>query len=177
MTIVTYTRNGTDYSVDTAALPPVAVEYLLQYGWRQSLQDSIAGLEKATKEDFIARKDAAAEKGEAFDEDLEATVATAIDARLQQRAKAIADGSVTTSRAPRETVDPFANMCYKVAAEYASAAVKAANVKRPKGDDWNKLVAAVLAAHKAKIEKDARKRLDAAAANPVDLAAIMAQLG
>lgn len=47
-----YSRNGNDYAVDSAELPEAAISYLLQYGWAQSLQDSIAGREKKVRDEL-----------------------------------------------------------------------------------------------------------------------------
>ena len=54
MTKVTYTHaTAGELSLETSTLPESAISYLLQYGFSQSLQDSIAGRAKAVREELF----------------------------------------------------------------------------------------------------------------------------
>lgn len=77
-----YSRNGNDYAVDSATLPEKAIEYLLQYGWAQSLQDSIAGREKKVRDELAAEQPDMApdEVRQAVLDDLHGTMGKRMDA-------------------------------------------------------------------------------------------------
>lgn len=51
MTTLTYGRHGQTYSTKVEDLPAEAIAYLLQYGWAQSLQDSVAGRAKKVRDE------------------------------------------------------------------------------------------------------------------------------
>jgi uncharacterized protein YbjQ (UPF0145 family) len=171
MTTLSYARNGQTYAVEVESLPPTAIHYLLQYGWAQSLQDSIAGREKKVKEEFIdqLRAKALEELGqgatEADADDLvleqldEGEIRTAqvqdIHGQLQKRMDAIIAGTVGT-RSVGEPRDPLK----AVAADMIRTKAKATGVKFTK-EQLAEKVATVLAndAQRAKVqaEYDARK--------------------
>lgn len=179
MTTLSYNRDGNEFSAEVETLPPAAIAYLLQYGWAQSLQDSIAGRAKAVLQEISdaerARLIEAAKPGDPDPAEIQAGVdeymtANAADIRRQvlediegqlaKRADAIKAGSVGTRVAqPR---DAFASMCKKIAGEMLLAALKAKNTKRPKPDAFEALVVQVLDKHKDKIEAEAKRRIDAA---------------
>lgn len=49
---VTFEKFGQEFSVEVESLPKESLEYLIQYGWNQSLQDCIAGRAKAVAEEY-----------------------------------------------------------------------------------------------------------------------------
>lgn len=164
--IVTYERDGKTYSCDTSKLPEKSIEYLLQYGWAQSLQDSIAGAAKRAREDYLAL---AKEAGETPTEsDIAETVAQAVEGLLSKRADSIQAGNVGVRVGqPR---DPFAAMCKRIATSMLRQGFKAANMKWPKDQDKvNELVAKVLVDHKDKIEAEATRRLETEKDMVIDL--------
>jgi len=166
---LTYTRNGKEYSVETESLKAESLSYLLQYGFSQSLQDSIAGAEKAVRQEYKEQADAA---GETVDEaEVAEAVKQDIDGTLQKRVDAILAGTVGT-RVPQQR-DPFAAMCKRIATEMARKGFKAANIKWPK-DRADEVVGKVLEKHKAAIEAEAKKRLDAQSEVTVDMTGIVA---
>jgi len=124
---VTYTRDGTTFAVDVEKLPPKSLEYLLQYGFAQSLQDSIAGRAKAVRAECV-------EKGGMTEAEIVAAVEADIAGQLGKRQDAIAAGTVGTP-SPR---DPVATL--------AREQVKAALAKAGKKVDADKL-AELVAGH------------------------------
>lgn len=104
---LSYTRNGTefwqDFTVDfdsdneivsIAGLKPETVKYLLQYGWAQSLQDSIAGREKKVR-DEIAAQVAAGERDEPAGDEISKAVSDDLEGALGKRMDAILAGTVS----------------------------------------------------------------------------------
>lgn len=179
MTTLIYERDGHKYEAEVETLPPIAIAYLLQYGWAQSLQDSIAGRAKSLLGEISdserARLIEAAKPNDPdpeliqldVDEYMQSNaelirkqVLSEIEGTLNKRADAIKAGSVGARvSAPR---DAFASMCKKVATEMLLAALKAKNTKRPKPDAFEALVVQVLEKHKEKIEVEAKRRIEAA---------------
>ena len=83
---VAFEKDGTAYTVDTATLPQASVDYLLQYGFAQSLQDCIAVRAKAVR----------AERAEAGDDEDAITLAVMADleGKLNKRVDAIVAGTM-----------------------------------------------------------------------------------
>lgn len=179
MTTLVYERDGQRYEATVEQLPPVAIAYLLQYGWAQSLQDSIAGRAKAVLQEIADSERARVIEAKLFSEespdiadhitefmqenraDIAAQVRADIEGQLNKRADAIKAGTVGT-RVGVQRGSPFDNMCKKVATEMLLAALKAKNTKRPKPEAFDALLVQVLEKHKSKIEAEATRRIDAA---------------
>jgi hypothetical protein len=177
MTTLSYARNGQTYEAVVENLPPKAIEYLLQYGWAQSLQDSIAGREKKVKEEYIdqMRAKAVEELGEKpatmSDEEYARLIddsvldymndgtmremqAQDLHGQLSKRMDAIIAGTIGT-RAVGEPRDPLK----AVAADMIRAKAKATGVKFTKEELADK-VAKVLAndAQRAKVQAEYERR-------------------
>lgn len=179
MTTLVYERDAVRYEAVVEELPATAIAYLLQYGWAQSLQDSIAGRGKAVLEEIADSHRAAlieaakpndpdpatiadqlAEYMQVNRTDIARQVSADIAGTLNKRADAIKSGTVGARVAqPR---DAFLTMCKRIAGEMISAALKAQNVKRPKPEKMEELVNAALAKHKDRIEAEATRRIEAA---------------
>ena len=108
-----YNKSGVEYSVETDSLPQISRDYLMQYGWDQSLQDCIAGVAKATR---IAR----AKAGDTA-EQVMAAIESAVAAKLAKRIDAIKAGTMglPTVRDPVRTL----------AVEYVTRALKKKGVQ------------------------------------------------
>lgn len=156
--MLTYERNGKTYQLDEEALPETAISYLLQYGFAQSLQDSIAGRAKAVREEYEA---AAKENNETVNPaDLARAIESDLDGQLSKRLDAIRTGSVGSRVGTPK--DPFKAMCLRVAREMLSAALKAANTKMPKDKEKvAELVATLIERNRAKVETEAKRRMEA----------------
>jgi hypothetical protein len=156
---VSYTRNGTEYSVEVESLPPKSVEYLLQYGWSQSLQDAIAGDAKRIKDEMIAKADAAGETAPTSDE-IEAAVKAGLDEALADRVKSISDGTV----GDRVGIvrNPFETACRDLAEKKLVEGFRASNQKLPdrKTDagraKYKEFVVMVLDRNREVIEKEVK---------------------
>jgi len=95
--IVKFEKEGlTPFTLDTDKLPAASVEYLLQYGFAQSMQDCIAGRAKAVATEREKEGDTKAEIAEA--------IAIDIESRLAKRRDAIESGTMTQP----STRDPVA---------------------------------------------------------------------
>jgi hypothetical protein len=166
--IVEYTRDGQTYQLDTTTLGAEALAYLINYGFRQSMQDSIAGRAKAVREEMetFTRAD-----GTTFtQEQINKAVADDIAGTLGKRLDAIKSGAIT-QRAAGEPRDPFAAMCRRIAVEILRATAKAKGKKLPKADsdEYEALVGKVLAAKAEDIETEAKRRMAAAESVDIDL--------
>lgn len=179
MTILVYERDNTRYEVEVEKLPATAIAYLLQYGWAQSLQDSIAGRGKTVLEEIanshraalieaakpndpdpVLIADQLTEYMQVNRADIAEQVRADIAGTLNKRADAIKSGTVGARVAqPR---DAFESMCMKVAGEMLLAALKAQNTKRPKPDAFTELAKKVRAKHAEKVEAEATRRIEAA---------------
>lgn len=152
--MLTYERNGRVYSADPNKLPAESIAYLLQYGWAQSLQDSIAGREKKVRDEYKAKSDAGEDPGS-----VEIGVAQDLDAALSKRMDAILAGTMgQRDSTPR---DPFGAMCKRIASEMLSKALKASKttVKRD-SDKWAELLAQVSEKYASQISAEAKRRLE-----------------
>jgi hypothetical protein len=114
MTKVSYERNGTTFAVEVESLPPASIAYLLQYGFAQSLQDSIAGLAKAKRlelEETDSFKNGLL-SAESISDECDLAVLT----KLQDRTDAIMAGTVGARvGTPRDEVTTLAREQVKAA--------------------------------------------------------------
>lgn len=141
---VTYEREGQTFETVVENLPPKAVEYLLQYGWAQSLQDSIAGLAKAKRADLEETDDF--KNGLLSEDDILAEIKAATLAKLSERAKAIVEGTIG-AKVGTGKVDDIT----KLAREQVSAALKAKGMKLDmKTDEGKAKFAELVENHKTK---------------------------
>lgn len=133
-----------------ATLPEAALDYLLAYGFKQSLTDAIAGRAKKL-----------ADEGKSVSE-----VEEALNAILARRFDAIVSGTIGTrgNGAPRLT--GLEKIKHDLAVKMLKAAVTAKGAKWPKQDDEGKAwvaerVEALLAhpKHGPKIEAEAQEEL------------------
>lgn len=150
---LTYSRNGKTYAIETTTLPDAAINYLLQYGFAQSLQDSIAGLQARTEKEILE------ESPDLAEDEIQAKVLEAIDARLLKRLDAIIAGMQVQTR---ESRDPFASECKRVAIEGLKAYAKAKGKKLPKvgSDEYDSMLEKYSTHFAEKIAESAKKRLD-----------------
>lgn len=130
MTTLSYERNGKTYSAEVESLPAPAIAYLLQYGFAQSLQDSIAGRAKAVMEEMLPpvadrKPDFVAPAKEA----IAAAILQDLDGQLNKRLDAIVAGTVAT-RGPGVARDPTSGIVRELLVAYAKAKGK----KLPKAD-------------------------------------------
>jgi hypothetical protein len=152
--IVIYNRAGRTWQADTAKLPPAAIDYLLQNGFSQSLQDAFVGpAAKAKKE------------GEG-----QTTIDALIVASIEKRHDAILAGTVGArvglGRDPVRTV----------AKEMLEAWAKANGFKLPKEKDkLAPLIDKWLSKHQAEViaEVEARKATKLQEIDADDLESLM----
>jgi hypothetical protein len=105
---VVFNKSGREYATETDSLPEASRNYLMQYGWDQSLQDCIAGLAKATT---LARQKAGDSAAAVV-----IAVEKAIAEKLQKRMDSIKAGTMGLPVAR----DPIRTL----AAEYVAKALK-----------------------------------------------------
>lgn len=137
MATLSYGRNGKTYSAEVETMKPETIAYLLQYGWAQSLQDSIAGLAKKVE----------AENGD---------VEQAIDGQLNKRLDAILSGTIS-SRGTGEARDPLKAIANGMIRK--ALALKGAKVDK---DKFAALVNQLLETNRPKVEAElARQKAEA----------------
>lgn len=160
---VQYTRDGVEYALETGNLPETAISYLLQYGFAQSLQDSIAGRAKAVRDEMVEEG-----KKEGSEAPTEAEIVEAIKqdiaGTLAKRMDAISRGEVAT-RGEGVARDPAAG----IIREILVASAKKAGKKLPKADsdEYKAMVAKVREAKADYIKAELERR--AAAADEIDI--------
>lgn len=169
-----YERNGKDYGHDVSVqteesgvivvegVSQKTLEYLLQYGWAQSLQDSIAGREKKVRDEYAAK----IANGETFEADeIDAAVAAEIDGLLMKRADGILSGTLR-ERGVGEQRDPLRS----VATEMVKAALKAMGKKVTK-EKMAELVNGMLSddTKRAKVQAELDRRRAEAAGFDIEL--------
>lgn len=139
---LTYTRNGTEFwqeftvdfdeaegVVSIAGLKPETIKYLLQYGWAQSLQDSIAGREKKVRDEIAAQN--ATGLAVLAEDEIEAQVAADIEGALGKRMDGILAGTVS-SRAVGEPKDQLRAVANDMVRKALAAAKKKATKEQVK---------------------------------------------
>lgn len=163
MTTLSYERGGKVYATEVETLSATAIAYLLQYGWAQSLQDSIAGRAKAVAEEMLPPvADRKADFVVPTQTQIDAAVATDIDGMLQKRSAAIIAGTVAT-RGTGVARDPAAGIVRELLVAWAKAKGK----KLPKADsDEYKALADRMREIKA---DDIKNELERRAALDVDI--------
>lgn len=129
MTTLSYERNGKTYSTEVETLPATAIAYLLQYGFSQSLQDSIAGRAKAVEQEL--RNPDPKPQGWVLlpDDQITNAIASDIEGTLNKRLDAIVAGNVAT-RGPGTARDPAAGIVRELLVAWA----KGKDKKLPKAD-------------------------------------------
>lgn len=161
MTKVTYTHaTAGELSLETSTLPESAISYLLQYGFSQSLQDSIAGRAKAVREELL-KADPATSPGV-----IDAAIADDIQGALLKRLDAIEKGEVATrgSGTPR---DPASGIVRELLVAYA----KSKGMKLPKADsdEYAALATKMRAAKAEYITAELARRASAVEELDIDL--------
>lgn len=158
---LSYVNNGKEYFVHTDDLGPDAIAYLLSYGFRQSLQDSIAGRALKVRNEYLAAAKEAEAKGEFFDaseDTIQAAIAQDLDGALTKRRDAVQAGTIKAGGSGQR--DPFGTLCWNIASDMVVAAFKKKHGgKGPKRDDaFDALVQACLDKHRDAIEAEAKRR-------------------
>lgn len=135
---------GKTYSLDTTSLPQASQDYLLQYGFNQSLQDCIAGVAKAVR----------AERVEAGDDEeaIEAAIEAAIEGKLSKRVDSLVAGTMGLPT----TRDPLATLAKEIVTQHLAA--KGAKVSKEK---LAELVATYLAKSRPQLEAELERRKSA----------------
>lgn len=129
MTTLSYERNGKTYTAEVETLPAPAIAYLLQYGFAQSLQDSIAGRAKAVEQELRNPDPKPANWVLLPDDQIANAVASDIEGTLNKRLDAIIAGSVAT-RGPGVARDPSSGIVRELLVAWAKEKGK----KLPKAD-------------------------------------------
>lgn len=129
------TVDGNSVVID--GLNAKAVEYLLQYGWAQSLQDCIAGREKKVREEILAKNP------DASKEEIETAQAADLIGALGKRMDAILAGTVST-RTKLPKFEAFAKRKFL-------AAAKKAGKKVP--ENFDELLSQFIDLNRQKLEK------------------------
>lgn len=111
MTTLSYTRNGQSFAIESDTLSPESIAYLLQYGWAQSLQDSIAGREKKVRDEYSAKEaelpdDTTDDQLARFHDERELAVMADIEGQLSKRMDAIVNNTISV-RGVGEQRDPL----------------------------------------------------------------------
>ena len=175
---ITYERHGVTFALkDTTALTgdhlkaltgsveivgellgvePAGIWYLLNYGFRQSMQDAVASTAKRVEDKLVKEADEAGDPAPTDEAIDEAVKAAELD-DLGDRRKDIVNGDVQVRGGQR---DPFGTMCKTIALQIVREAHKTAKKTMPKDTDKvNELVAKVIASNRESIEKEANRRL------------------
>jgi len=103
MTKVTFEKDELSFALDSAKMPEASRVYLIQYGYKQSMADCIAGREKAVR----------AERTKAGDNEAAILKAIAADlkAQLEKRQKALEEGNPPSISA---RIDPVTALAREV---------------------------------------------------------------
>jgi hypothetical protein len=167
MTTLSYERNGKVYSTEVETLPPTAIAYLLQYGFSQSLQDSIAGRAKAVVEELLPP---IAERKPGFvvptQEQIDAVVAEDIEGQLNKRLDAIKAGNVAT-RGTSVARDPAAGIVRELLVAWAKA--KGGKLPKADSDEYKALADKMRAAKADWIKAELARRAEVAGEIDIEL--------
>jgi hypothetical protein len=153
---LTYARDGAEYAVEINTLSPEALAYLLQYGWAQSLQDSIAGRAKAVREEY------AKNQPEAEEDEVLAAIKADVAGTLAKRMDAILSGTIGQSQGKAPTLLPGRSKEFRaVTREWLAAWAKSKGKKLPKADtpEYAALVTKFAEAKSADIQAEAERRM------------------
>jgi hypothetical protein len=107
------------FSIDTEAVAPAGIEYLLQYGFAQSMQDCIAGRAKAVREE-LAEKMKQPDAIQLTDAEIEAAVEADLKGALGKRMDAILAGTVAVRQAA-EAKDPASGIVRELLVAWAKS--------------------------------------------------------
>jgi hypothetical protein len=130
---------------------PKGLLYLVQYGFKQSMQDSIAGYAKKL-----------AEEGKPDDAGpyTEAEIAELVAERQADRFDDIVSGEVGTRAGGGPRLSGIEKIMRDMAKDAIKAAVVAKGVKMPTGDTLAKFIDQYIAKHDATLRPEAQRRLD-----------------
>jgi hypothetical protein len=153
---------GVPVSVDVEALPAKSMEFIIEYGLRQYIQDGAAVSKLVLSGD---------DKGRAKTED---EIATEKREGVEERVANLLSGEFTRRGPAAAKLSPEEREREAIIMAALTAAAKAANVKLPTKTGKNadpeklaKLVAAYYAKYRADVDKEVSRRVKAA--KPVDL--------
>lgn len=154
------------FTVRLGDLPIASVEYLLRYGFNQTLQDlSMAGVR-----DQLERK----HPQETFSND---QIADALNARRAARVEALLNGTIGVRVAGegKASGTSFDKMVVVVAKEAINALAKAKGKVLPKKEALAAIISAYVAKHGDSLKAEAQRRIDAAnaASGEIDLDDLM----
>lgn len=157
MTTLSYSRHGTAFAVDVETLSPKAIAYLLQYGWSQSLQDSVAGRAKKVR-DEMTEKDA-----DVSADDISAAVESDELGTMQKRMDAILNDTIG-ERSASVLLTPFEKAFNAICSEKLKEYAKGKNKKLPKvdSDEYKAIWEKFAEANKESFTNAANERLEAA---------------
>lgn len=161
MTKVTYERNGQTFGLEVESLPAPAIAYLLQYGFAQSLQDSIAGLAKKKTEELEATDDFKA--GRMSADGVRDEVDLAILTQLEKRQAAILAGTIGI-REPGVAKDPLSSL----AREQVRAALAKKGLKVEK-EKLAELVSAHVEKNRDALKAELTRRAESAVEIDIDI--------
>ena len=157
--ILTYSRRGKTYEADTDKMPRVTVDYLLLYGFRQSLQDAAAGVEKAVRLEYTDLK--------VSHDELAAAIEQALDGMILKRLDAIKNGTVG-QRHGQPRLSELKSTIRIVALKMLKAGFKGANLPWPKdAEKVEQLVRKIITKHGDQIMQEAQEIIDRAKALPI----------
>lgn len=128
-------------AISTVLDNPKATAYLLQYGFRQSLQDAVAGMKKALSAEGKS----------------EAEINAAMAEATQKRFDSIMAGTIGI-RVGAARVTGIEKLMRDVAIEALRAAAAAKGVALPKGKDLTALAEKYIAKHGDAVRAEAEKR-------------------
>jgi len=143
------------HTVSTGNLPVASLQYLLQYGFAQCLQDMSLAQIRASAE----RKGISMTAGE---------VAEALDARRATKIENLLNGQIFVRKAGVPKGTTFDRMVHTVAKEMLAAVARKKGMSLPKGDDYAVMLAKYLAKHEETIKVEAQRRVDMAPLLTVD---------
>lgn len=129
-----------------------ALAYLVQYGYNKSLQDSVAGMKKE-----MAGAGASEEE-----------ITSALAAGREERHNAVMNGTLGVRGPSSPRVSSLETTIRRIAVEEIKAKVAARKGKLPKGDAYDSLIAAYIAAKLEDLTAKAEVRLAASAAVVLD---------
>jgi len=151
MTTLSYKRHGVDFAANVESMSAETIAYLLQYGWSQSLQDSVAGRAKAVREEVTGKDPLLSEAGilEAIRQDEVGTMQKRMDAILANTIGA----RVGMAR------DPLEVEVRRLGRIELSAAAKKAQKKLPKKEAYNEMLGRFIEANRATLVRLAETNL------------------
>jgi len=150
-----------DHSVRVADLPTNSIEYLLQYGFAQSLQDMSIAQIKAQK----------INKGEDF---TQASLEQELITRRNAKVENLVSGQIFARKAGVPKGTSFDKMVAEVIKDRIKAMAAAKNKVMPKGDAYSVLAEKYLARYEEDVKAEAQRRIDNSTAMDFDLDDLLA---